>query len=118
MVAEAELVSPEGEFTELALTVLTAYADRWIAGARDLVLEREHPALAGSFYDVRSDPAYARQHASPPAETGVTVKPMKKAAVIEIGLAHNSEAVQKFVAEWKALDEAVKTVFTIPASSS
>lgn len=57
----------EGLFTPLGIDVLTRYSDAWLAGTRDLELERQYPDLVGSFYDVRSDSDYARRWASEPA---------------------------------------------------
>lgn len=68
--AEPTLVIPaeadeddEGMFTSTGIAALTAYSNAWLQGNRSLELEREHPALTGPFYDIRSDPDYARRWA-------------------------------------------------------
>lgn len=61
--AQAALTDADGMFTALAATKLTAYANAWLKGTRDLVLERTYAELAGSFYDIRVDSDYARRWA-------------------------------------------------------
>lgn len=60
-----ELENPDGSFTSRALAILEDYARSWIEGRRDLEAERKYPDLVGTFYDIRVDPEYAREHATP-----------------------------------------------------
>lgn len=53
----------DGLFTSTGVAALTAYSNAWLQGVRDLEMERTYPDLAGPFYDVRSDPDYARRWA-------------------------------------------------------
>ncbi len=56
--------NPDGSLTRFGNRILEAYANRWLAGTRDLDTERKFPELAGPFYDVRSDLEYARAQAT------------------------------------------------------
>jgi hypothetical protein len=51
----------DGMFTSIGQEIMVNYATAWMRGYRDLILERSYPDLTGSFYDVRSDVAYARR---------------------------------------------------------
>jgi hypothetical protein len=54
----------EGLLTPYGMAVAHRYAQAWVTrGLRDLELEREHPELAGLFWDIRVDPELARAHA-------------------------------------------------------
>lgn len=54
----------DGVLTERGMGILHLYARRWVNRRyRDVALERQFPELVGSFYDIRNDPEYAREHA-------------------------------------------------------
>jgi hypothetical protein len=56
--------SDDGVLTRTGMRIAHQYAKLWVAkGARDLNLERQHPELAGLFFDIRSDSQLAREHA-------------------------------------------------------
>lgn len=57
------VVDDDGMFTTQGMALLTQYANEWVRGSRNLDLERANPDLVGSFYDIRSDPDYARRWA-------------------------------------------------------
>lgn len=58
--------TPDGELTRRGMDIAHDYAVAWIElNTRDLNLERMHPELEGLFYDIRVDPALAREHAIP-----------------------------------------------------
>ena len=61
----AAVEDEDGALTPTGMAVAERYARRWVAdGVRDLEVERQYPTLAGLFYDIRSDPDLAREHAS------------------------------------------------------
>ena len=54
----------EGLLTPLGMKLAHRYARKWVEESkRDLELEREHPELLGLFWDIRTDPELAREHA-------------------------------------------------------
>ena len=56
----------DGELTQRGMEVAHAYAIAWVdRNTRDLAAERMFPELGGLFYDIRVDPALAREHAIP-----------------------------------------------------
>lgn len=56
----------DGELTRRGMDVAHDYAVVWTKkNKRDLNLERLYPELEGLFYDIRVDPALAREHAIP-----------------------------------------------------
>lgn len=56
----------DGELTRRGMDIAHEYARAWIdRNVRDLNLERTYPELEGLFYDIRVDPALAREHAIP-----------------------------------------------------
>lgn len=56
----------DGELTRRGMEVAHDYAVAWSErNTRDLNLERLYPELEGLFYDIRVDPALAREHAIP-----------------------------------------------------
>lgn len=56
----------DGELTRRGMDVAHDYAVAWTKkNKRDLNLERQFPELEGLFYDIRVDPALAREHAIP-----------------------------------------------------
>lgn len=55
----------EGLLTAYGMSVAHLYAQAWVErGVRALDLERQHPELAGLFWDIRVDPQLARAHAA------------------------------------------------------
>ena len=70
----------EGFLTERGIAVATEYARAWVVeGARYLKLERDHPELGGTFFDIRTDSELAHRYAED--ET-----PVQKAGVPEFVL--------------------------------
>ena len=56
----------DGVLTQRGMETAQKYAAQWVHYRyRDVQLERQFPELVGLFYDIRMDPALARQHATP-----------------------------------------------------
>ena len=62
-IVKASVEDAEGLLTPLGMQIAHAYAKAWLAGRRDADLERKYPGLAGLFYDIRTDPDLAAEHA-------------------------------------------------------
>lgn len=54
----------DGVLTTHGHRIATTYAKDWVAGVRNIALEREYRDLDLLFYDIRADPETARAHAS------------------------------------------------------
>lgn len=103
--AQAALTDADGMFTALAAEKLTAYANAWLKGARDLVLERQYAELAGSFYDIRVDSDYARRWADDDAlvvekvtqKVGLSLAKSLDEMILKAGLPAPKTGLPKFV---------------------
>lgn len=51
----ADVTGPDGEITQVGIDALADYARAWVAGKRNLVIERDYPELEDAFYDIRLD---------------------------------------------------------------
>jgi hypothetical protein len=64
VVPDAELEDDDGALTPKGMDAAHRYAMSWLAGTRDLELERRYASLAGLLSDIRSDPDLAQRHAT------------------------------------------------------
>lgn len=59
----------DGVLTSFGMSVAQTYAEQWVTGKRDTLLEGTYPTLRGLFYDIRNDHDLARDHALPLAKS-------------------------------------------------
>ena len=126
------LEDEDGFFTSTGVKVITAYANAWMQGVRDLEAERMYPEMTGPFYDVRADSDFARRWADPDViaksfaqqytakineefQTNLTAASQKAFVTVKSPL--SDEQVQKFKEQWEkgniALGGFQKAMFVI-----
>lgn len=70
------LIDPEGMLTRSGMRIAHDYAVDWVdRSVRNLKLERAHPEMADTFYDIRADRTVAHIHYLPETKA---VKPPTK----------------------------------------
>lgn len=97
----------DDDLTDEGFAAMASYADTWLAGERDLALERKYPELSGNFYDVRSDPDTCSRFSSPHV---ILVKSKLPPELVAKVKAHWDASVAGFSGAWKTPQFFIKDV--------
>lgn len=89
----------DGVLTKLGMQVAHEYARDWVAGTRNLALERQYSELIGLFYDIRVDSELAREHSIP--FDGARTESLVKSSGPYIGPRGGKWADPKHTIPWK-----------------